>query len=325
MNDRISSATTVTAPAVTVIAVCYNHARFLHECLNSIAVQTMQEFQLIVADDCSTDGSADLIEKWLAEHKPNALFIRHTVNIGLCKTLNESLLHARGDFISMIATDDAWEPDKIERQLTLMSRQTAEVAVIYADATRMDETGQRIATDFIEAHVPECTRPSGHIFAELANRNFIPAMSTLVRRQALIDVGLYDERLSYEDYDMWLRLASRYCFVYCPLVLARYRIVNTSIVRTIFAKPSAQHYYTQHLICQKWLPGRHLTQTQREAWADRLLGSAYGLYVLGDARAKRALWWAVRYTLKPRAMLLAIASTLGISRKLAKQFMRSPE
>ena len=325
MSFNHTNSANVAIPAVTVIALCFNHARFLRECLNSIAAQTLQDFQLIVTDDCSKDDSADLIRDWLATHRPDAIFIRHSQNAGLCKTLNEALSHARGEFISMIATDDAWEPNKIDLQLALMCRQSANVAVVYADASRMDEAGQRLERDFIEAHTPECSRPSGKIFSDLANRNFIPAMATLIRRQTLIDVGGYDERLTYEDYDMWLRLAARYDFVYCPSVLARYRIVHTSLVRTVFFKPTAQHHYTLYLICQKWLPSGLLSPIQHKAWAERMWGAAYGLYQLGDARAKVCLWQAVRYSHKPRALLLALASSAGISRQLAKRLTASIE
>ncbi|MBH2042331.1 MAG: glycosyltransferase [Comamonadaceae bacterium] len=309
------------APAVTVIAVCFNHARFLTECLDSIAAQTFQGFQLIVTDDCSRDDSAQLIESWLARHRPDALFIRHGVNVGLCKTLNEALAEARGEFISMVATDDAWEPDKIERQLAAARQAGPQVAVVYSDASRMNEDGVRLEKNFIESHTPECTRPSGQVFAELANRNFIPAMATLIRRQALVDVGLYDERLAYEDYDMWLRLAVRYEFVYVPALVARYRIVSTSMVRTIFAQPSPHFHFTVYLICMKWLPGERLSARQRTAWVKRLWDAAYGLYVVNDRRAAGCLWRAAWYGRKPYAALLAVTQSMGISRDVARRLL----
>ena len=319
-NPNVGSAK---SKAVTVIALCFNHARFLHECLNSIAAQSEQNFQLIVTDDCSRDDSASLIEAWLNSHRPDAIFIRHTENAGLCKTLNEALSHARGEFIGMIATDDVWEPDKLERQLAMMRLQSAKVAVVYSDAARIDEVGQPIEKNFIEAHSPGCKRPSGQIFAELADRNFIPAMATLIRRQALVEVGGYDERLTYEDYDMWLRMSVEYDFVYCPAVVARYRIVANSIVRTTFVNPSARHHHTLYLICSKWLPSKRLTSTQREAWIERLWGAAYGLYCLGDSRAKACLRRAARYSHKPRVLLLAITCSLGISRSMLKRLIGS--
>ena len=309
------------APAVTVIALCFNHSRFLIECLDSIAAQTCQDFQLIVTDDCSKDDSAQLIENWLRVHRPDALFIRHSVNMGLCKTLNEALAKSRGEFISMIATDDAWEPDKIERQLAVAAQSGKQVAVVYSDASRMDEDGARLDKSFIESHTPECTRPSGAVFAELATRNFIPAMSTLIRRQALVDVGMYDERLAYEDYDMWLRLASKHEFVYCPAVVARYRIVATSMVRTVFMNPSPQYLYTVYLICMKWLPGPRLNASQRVAWKSRLWDAAYGLYVANDKRASACLWRAAWYGRKPYAALLALTSFMGISRDRARRLV----
>lgn len=309
------------APAVTVIAVCFNHARFLMECLDSIAAQTFQGFQLIVTDDCSRDDSAQLIESWLARHRPDALFIRHSVNVGLCKTLNEALAEARGEFISMVATDDAWEPDKIERQLAAARQAGPQIAVVYSDASRMNEDGVRLEKNFIESHTPECTRPSGQVFVELANRNFIPAMATLIRRQALVDVGMYDERLAYEDYDMWLRLAARYEFVYVPAVVARYRIVSTSMVRTIFAQPSPHFDFTVYLICMKWLPGERLSARQRTTWVKRLWDAAYGLYVVNDRRAAACLWRVAWYGRKPYAALLAVTQSMGISRDVARRFL----
>lgn len=308
-------------PAVTVIALCFNHARFLTECLDSIAAQTVQGFQLIVTDDGSSDDSPQLIERWLARHRPDALFIHHAANVGLCKTLNEALSHAHGEFISMVATDDAWEADKIERQLAAANRRNAQVAVVYSDAARMDEDGVRLEKNFIESHTPECTRPSGQVFSELANRNFIPAMATLIRRQALVDVGMYDERLAYEDYDMWLRLAARYEFVYVPAVVASYRIVSTSIVRTIFAQPSPHFNFTVYLICMKWLPGDRLSAHQRTAWVKRLWDAAYGLYVANDRRAAACLWRAAWYGRKPYAALLAAMQAMGISRDAARRLV----
>lgn len=310
-----------TRPAVTVIALCYNHARFLHACLEGIRAQTCQDFELIVTDDCSRDNSAELIAAWLAEHYPDARFIRHTKNAGVCATLNEAVKSAQGEFISMIATDDVWAPDKIERQLAALRAQPPEVAVLYSDAWQMDEEGAPLPLRFIEHHRPGFTPPSGHVFPVLADGNFIPAMATLIRRSALAEVGFYDEQLTYEDYDMWLRLAARYRFAFDPAPVAHYRIVSTSIVRTTFVRPSAAHCYTLFLIHQKWLSSNLLNTTQRRRWSEALWSAAYQLYVHGDSRARACLWTSVRYSRKPRAALLALACTMGIRRDGAKRLL----
>jgi glycosyltransferase involved in cell wall biosynthesis len=303
----------MSVPTVTVIALCYNHERFLLDCLESIRGQTFQDFELIVTDDCSRDNSPEMIADWLAAHYPQARFIRHTANRGICATLNEALAAAQGTYISMIATDDTWLPHKLASQVSLAHSLDVNTAVIYADAEQMDEQGQLLATRFLEGH-GVTDPPQGWIFGRLADDNFIPAMTTLIRRDALLAVGGYDERLSFEDYDMWLRLANRYTFFFQPQPVAHYRIVATSMVRTVFARPNPWHLYTDFLIRQKWLGSRRLTPKQRARWAETLWLAAYGLFIRNDPRAGTCLWVAFRYTGRPRTMLLALACQLGLSR-----------
>lgn len=308
-----------TAPPVTVIALCFNHERFVIECLESIKAQTFRDFELIVTDDCSRDNSANLIEKWLSENWQDANFIRHEANVGICRTLNEALSVSSGKFISMIATDDVWEPHKIEHQLTFMLTLPENVAVVYSDSARIDELGNRLNLSFIEAHKPGYEPPSGNIFSSLADGNFIPAMSTLIRKSAIESVGNYDEELTYEDYDMWLRLSHKFNFFFQPGIVAKYRIVNTSMVRTLFDNPSPNHSYSVFQICEKWLPSGLLTPLQRKDWVKKQSSAAYSLYCHNDKRAVPCLWISVFRTWKPKLFLLAVTFSLGITRGLAKK------
>jgi glycosyltransferase involved in cell wall biosynthesis len=309
-------------PTVTVIALCYNHERFVLDCLENIRAQTFQDFELIVIDDCSRDHSPQVIANWLAEHYPAARFIRHEVNRGICASLNEALALAQGTYVSMTATDDTWLPHKLESQVALAQSLDADTAVIYADAGQMDEAGKLLPKPFIEAH-GVTDPPQGRIFSRLANGNFIPAMATLIRRDALEAVGGYDERLNYEDYDMWLRLADRYAFAFQPEVVAHYRIVATSVVRTVFAQPSAWYHHSNFLIRQKWLRSGRLTRQQRALWADKMWWAAYGLFVLDDRRAASCLWLAFRHSGRPRAAVLALTFRLGVSRARLMRLRRA--
>jgi glycosyltransferase involved in cell wall biosynthesis len=301
------------APVVTVIALCYNHERFLLDCLESIRAQTFQDFELIVTDDCSRDRSPQLIAEWLAAHDPRARFIRHTDNRGICATLNEALALAQGTYISMISVDDTWMPHKLASQVSLAQSLDAGTAVIYSDAEQMNEDGDLLPTRFLEAH-GVTDPPHGRIFSRLADGNFIPAMTTLIRRDALLAVGRYDERLQYEDFDMWLRLADRYAFCFQPGIVAHYRIVTNSMVRTVFAQPNPWYLHTNFLIRQKWLRTDRLTPAQRRRWADKLWLAAYSLFVRNDPRARACLWTAFRYTGRARVLLMALACQFGVSR-----------
>lgn len=311
----------LSSPTVTVIALCYNHARFVLETLESIRAQTFQDFELIVTDDASRDNSPDLIAQWLVEHRPDAQFIRHVTNAGLCRTLNEALAQARGAYICMIATDDTWYPDRLARHIDAMSAAPANVAVVYSDADQMDEDGHALPTKFIDYYRKDFAPPSGKLFPILADGNFIPAMAATIRRSAIDAVGGYDERLSYEDYDMWLRLSPQYDFLFCPGSVARYRIVATSMVRVLSATPSPLHLYTIFLMNQKWLRTTLLSPVQRAQWSEALWGAAYKLYLCDDQHAPEALRAAVRYKPSARILLLALTSSLGLTRSRIKRWL----
>jgi cellulose synthase/poly-beta-1,6-N-acetylglucosamine synthase-like glycosyltransferase len=306
---------------VTVLVLCYNHERFVENCLESIRAQTFQDFQLIVCDDASKDHSASIAETWLARHRADALFIRNRTNQGVCRTLNNALTMSRGRFISMIAADDMWEPGKIERQLTCLESEGDEVAMVYSDASLMNLDGRPLPGKFIAKYRPDFDPPSGDIFNVLAAGNFIPAMSTMIRTQALHAVGGYDEELAYEDYDMWLRLAARYDIMFVEGLLARYRIVAGSLGDQLFTTHSTAAIAADCRIALKLLEVPRLTPLQRARWLGVLEGGSYHLFCTGDARAARYLRAASIRTRNPRWMLLALAASVGLSRPRLRRIL----
>lgn len=309
-----------TIPTVSVIAICFNHARFVVECLDSIRTQTYQDFELLIVDDCSTDNSVSIIEDWIARHDFECKFVAHKVNLGICKTLNEVILLSRGDLICMIATDDRWRKRRIESHVNQARCLSSNVAVIYSDTAQMDESGEPLKLSFLEAQRPGFSPPSGRILETLLDRNFVHPIASTICRKAIIDVGGYDENQATEDYDMWLRLANKYEFIYSSEIISDYRIVSTSITRTLFDSPTPGYAYGRFLLCEKWIASDLLNVKQRIDWSSNQAAAAYWLYFHSDPRATRCLWKVAFRTLKIRFFLLAAASTLGITRKRAKEF-----
>jgi glycosyltransferase involved in cell wall biosynthesis len=216
-------------PLVTAIATCFNHERFVVECLESIRAQTYPRVQLVVCDDASSDGSVESIRGWLERTGIECTLLLHEENLGICRSRNEALAHARGRYVSTISADDVWLPQKLERQVALIERLPRSLGVVYSDAERMDEKGRPLPRTFIECFRDLERMPEGDVYEALLEGNFIPGMTTLVRRACLEEVGFYDESLAYEDWDMWLRLAQRFEFAYSPFVSARYRVVRGSM------------------------------------------------------------------------------------------------
>src|ERR1700730_9907262 len=145
-NDRNSKLKSF--PLVTAFVGCYNQSRFVEECLDSVRDQTYPNVQVIIFDDCSKDDSVAVIDTWLKKHRLDWRFIPHKRNIGICASLNEVLRLARGKYISTVAADDIWLPDKTARQVEMMEQLPEDVGVLYSDAFQMDENGERLPQMF---------------------------------------------------------------------------------------------------------------------------------------------------------------------------------
>ena len=230
------------APLVSVIAICFNHERFVVPCLDSIAAQTYPNLQVIVLDDHSSDGSLAAINAWVEGRGAGVTLITHDVNRGICASRNEALALARGDYLAFISTDDQWLPEKIAVQVSQLEREPGSGAVAYGDALLMDEAGRPVPGRFIARNRAFERLPEGRVFEDLLLGNFIPSLATLVRRRCIEAVGGFDESLIYEDWDMWLRLSRRYRFAVTPAVVARYRIVAGSLIDALHGARRAEFF-----------------------------------------------------------------------------------
>ncbi|MGO8676105.1 MAG: glycosyltransferase [Limisphaerales bacterium] len=297
------------APLVTAVALCYNHSRFVAQCLDSVLEQTYRNIEVFIVDDCSRDDSPRIVEDWLRAHRLDWRFIRHQNNLGICKTLNEVVRLARGDYFCMIATDDLWLPDKVERQVGIMEHLPASVGWVYSDAFQIDEAGNPLPRMFIESHRAFSRMPEGGIELVLWEANFIPAMTTLIRRRCYDVVGLYDEDLFFEDWDMWLRMARRFEAAYCPVPSAKYRVVGTSMVRSAWDRmvDSACR------MCLKHLRHGNLSVQARRAALAQLSRQALLSYDARSARHKSNLLHAVVSEPSIRLLGAFLAATCGLS------------
>jgi len=306
-------------PLVTVLVGCFNHARFVEECLESVRNQTYHNWELIVFDDCSSDNSVEVIRAWIERTKVPCRFIQHTRNMGLCKSLNEVIPLARGKYINGVAADDVWLSDKLETQVAILEKLPEKVGVVYSDAHQMDEQGKALPEMFIAAHRKLETFPQGNINDILWQGNFIPAMTTMTRRKCFDEVGLYDESLAFEDWDMWLRISEKFEFVFSPKPSARYRIVGTSMMRS----QTEQINDSTVRVFIKFLEAGKL-QGARRAKAIKLLSDyAETLYRRGDPQGHEYLRRALRFRKSPRVLLISLLSAAGVPGPAVRRLFRA--
>ncbi|MGD0260556.1 MAG: glycosyltransferase [Verrucomicrobiota bacterium] len=295
-------------PLVSAIVLCYNQARFVIECLEGIKAQQYPNLELIVNDDASQDGSAAVIQAWLARSGSRHRFLRNEANQGLCRSLNNALSHARGKYISAVAADDVWLPGKLRTQVERMERLPHKFGVIYSDALQMDEWGKVLPRRFIGTYRKFEWMPEGNIYKILWGGNFIPAMTTLIRRECYDKVGLFDETLYYEDWDMWLRIARCFEFAYADEISAKYRIVSTSMMQS----QGNRIIDAGCQVCLKHLRAGNLKPDTKTAAALLFYNYAIASYEHKTLRHKHNLLQALGFRPTPGLALRCIYALCGV-------------
>jgi alpha-1,3-rhamnosyltransferase len=219
-----------TFPLVTVVGLCYNHSCYVVETLESIRKQTYPHLQVILIDDCSKDDSVSIVENWLQQHNLNWIFIKHKENIGITKSLNESLETAKGKYYKAIACDDILLSHFISTMVERFEELTDDYALIYSDVQTINEVSEVFGTSpFTErGWDTEEKVPSGMLFDQLAGWCFIPAVGTFMRTSVLNELK-FDENLMVEDWDMWLRMAKKYKVKGFLPTMGHYRIHSASM------------------------------------------------------------------------------------------------
>jgi glycosyltransferase involved in cell wall biosynthesis len=297
-----------TDPLVSMIVLSYNQSRFARETLDSVKAQTYKSTQLIIVDDCSSDDSVAVIDRWLNENRIECTFIRHTTNQGICKSLNDALATANGKYFSMVASDDTWLPDKTAAQVEIMERQPDHVGVLYSDAYQMDEGGNLLPEMRIAA-MWKMPPPQGEVLDTLLQLNFIPPMATLIRRSCYDEVGPYDEGLPWEDWDMFMRIARRYAYIYSPAPSAKYRIHTKSYSHSDRARMIRGSFK----VCLKQFRMGDLTEHQKSILTVTLLDLASELYGQNDKEALEILLTLWQVTGHARAAWMYRFARLGVS------------
>ncbi len=206
-------------PTISVIIPVYNGERTIIETINSVQKQTFSDFELIVINDGSTDGTLRLLN----EIKDSRLKVFSYSNGGLSESRNRGITHAKGEFITFLDADDLWTDDKLELQLQALQK-NPEAGVAYSWTYFMEENGEYCHTDkplFFE----------GNVLANLLTNNFIASGSNpLISKQAIESVGKFDTSLpAVEDWDYWLRLAAKWQFAVVPKPQVFYRLSSSSM------------------------------------------------------------------------------------------------
>lgn len=211
-------------PVISVIIPAYNAETTLKDTLTSVLQQTFSEFELIIINDGSTDTTLEII----SQIDDPRIKVFSYQNSGASTSRNRGFAQASGEYIAFLDADDLWTPDKLEAQLAALKiHPQADIAYSWSDC--IDESSSFL-------------RRGGHI---TINGDALPKLlmmdilengsNPLIRRQAVIEVGGFDESLpAGQDWDFYLRLALKHSFVTVPRSQILYRISANSLSANVF-------------------------------------------------------------------------------------------
>jgi glycosyltransferase involved in cell wall biosynthesis len=299
---------------VTVLLPVYNAGPPIDAALESVIRQKFADYEILVIDDCSTDDSLQRIRRDEARH-PRIRVIAHPTNRGLAATLNEGLVAARGEYVARMDQDDESLPDRLATQVAFLDANpkcaVVGAYVYYMGATRSHD---RLFPLPVEADV---------IAATLPKYNCMCHPATMLRRQAILDLGGYREQFkNAEDYDLWLRVSRSHALANIPAPLLRYRFSTSGMT---LGRKWQQLYFVYLAHAAHREPNASFDELNKAAAAaiaatDRdqffgvvLRGTLEELVALHQWPAAYRLIWDFRHDVGPRR---AIGEAWTVARRL---------
>lgn len=202
----------MSSPTVSVITPLYNSAPFLSSTIKSVVDQTIGDWEMILADDCSTDGSLDIARAY-SNGDPRIRLLRLSENSGPAAARNLAVEAARGRYIAFLDSDDQWLPGKLEKQLAFMEREGVSFTHTYYEM--ITESGQSTGKVL--------RAPSELAYVDMLKSNQIGCLTVMYDTAVLgkVYMPLIRKR---QDYGLWLAILKKVPRAYClPETLALYR------------------------------------------------------------------------------------------------------
>lgn len=208
-------------PKVSIIIPAYNAANYIEETLESVFKQTFTDYETIVVDDGSTDGTLKLLQSYADK----VTFLSKS-NGGPASARNLGIRHARGELIAFLDSDDLWVKDKLAEQVNFLDRYK-HIGMVYAQALMFIEQGGRRLIKKKFGYTEEPT------FCKLLTGNFIPNLTVMLRRSCINKAGWLNEAknlIAVEDYEYWLRVAKLFPIAGIARPLAYYRLREDNLM-----------------------------------------------------------------------------------------------
>lgn len=217
------------ANLVSIIMPSYNTGRFIKETIESVLKQTHSNWELIIVDDCSTDNTDEIVGQYLADKRIR--YIKNDTNSGAAVSRNRALREAKGKWIAFLDSDDLWEPDKLQKQISFMRNNGYHFS--YTNYIEIDEESKPIGKSLTG---PKCITKHG-----MYNYCWPGCLTVMYDAETIGLIQIADIKKN-NDYAMWLKVCKKANCYLLDETLARYRKRSGSISNHGYGKLIKWHY-----------------------------------------------------------------------------------
>lgn len=213
------------SPLVSVIVPCYNHEKYIIQCIKSIINQTYKNIELIVIDDGSTDGSRDILSNLKLKYKFNLIFQK---NKGLSNTLTDVIKNiAQGKYITICSSDDYFVESRVEKQV-LYLEEHVQYPCCFTKTFHINKKEAIIDENYLRDE--EIKYKSGNLFKDIFLVNLTLPVTFMYRKELLDEIGYFGSKFYCEDYYIALKIADKFEIGYINEHLYNYRVdINSGI------------------------------------------------------------------------------------------------
>jgi glycosyltransferase involved in cell wall biosynthesis len=238
---------------VTIICIAFNQAKWIEETLESVRMQDYYSKELIIIDNGSTDGTPEIIKKWISQRSG-----RLTVNtifqdkeVPYCGLFNEALAEVTSQYVVDLSGDDVLYPDHLSLSISKL-RRAYDAAFVYSDAYILSSEGH-IKTFYKRFNTGELYEEirQGELYEILISQNYICTPTIVFDAKILKNAGGYDPRLFYEDFDIQLRLARKHPVVFSDHVGVLKRKHRNSLSAGQYERYKSKMLPSTLLVCEK--------------------------------------------------------------------------
>jgi glycosyltransferase involved in cell wall biosynthesis len=215
-------------PLVSVCIPTFNYARFLPEAISSVLNQTFRNFELLVVDNCSTDGTDRVVEQF-ARREPRLRYFRNACNLGICRNFNRALEVASGDYVKILCADDWLAPRALEKSVAALSRHV-EAALVTTGRVLVSESGEQMG---FESYCREPQVTGGHAVINRCffGTNYVGEPSAVLFRRHLASRGFDEHFPQIMDMEMWFHLLEQGALACVPEPLTMIRMHHGQLTR----------------------------------------------------------------------------------------------